>query len=358
MSKQKRLGRGLEALLGRGPAPAGPLPATPDPYEKKSELPPPEPEMAVPPVIATPPRMEEPAADAPVQAEPVPADPPVDAQAPSSTIDIDRIDSNKSQPRKDFDARELDALSESIADHGLLQPVVVRRVEDRYELIAGERRLRAAKQAGWSEVPANVIEADDRKSAELAIVENMQRKDLNPLEKAASFQRYIEQYSCTQEELAGRLKMNRSTVANMIRLLELPEEVKEALRHSKITQGHARSLLPLGEEQEQVKFCNRIQRERLSVRQTETLVQETIKEADGNALGVVSQDGKSTRQRGVQSEHIAALEQELRSALGTKVKITQNARGRGKLVIHFGNHQEFERLRDQLSGPSMKSKAG
>ncbi len=352
MSKQKRLGRGLEALLGRGPAPAGPLPATPDPFGTNDQQPQEQPEA-----VDQSPTPEDAGDDSPAEVQP-PSEQPGDTQSPQRTIGIDQIDSNKSQPRKDFDARELDALAESIADHGLLQPVVVRKVDDRYELIAGERRLRAARQAGWTEVPVNVIEADDRKSAELAIVENMQRKDLNPLEKAASFQRYIEQYSCTQEELAGRLKMNRSTVANMIRLLELPEEVKEALRSSKITQGHARSLLPLGEEREQVDFCKRIQRERLSVRQTETLVQETIAAADGGGLGVVGQDGKTTRQRGVQSEHIAALEQELRSALGTKVKITQNSRGRGKLVIHFGNHQEFERLREQLSSPAATSKAG
>ena len=135
---------------------------------------------------------------------------------------------------------------------GCLQPVVVRRVDDRYQLIAGERRLRAAKQAGWTDVPVNIIEADDRQTAELAIVENLQRKDLNPLEKAASFQRYLEQYGCTQEELAGRLKLDRSTIANLIRLLELPEPVQDAVRQGKITPGHARALLPLGEEREQV----------------------------------------------------------------------------------------------------------
>ena len=328
MNKQKRLGRGLEALLGRGPTPTNLPAAIRDPH-------------------------------APAGQQPY-AQPAVDdqSQPPRTTIDIDRIDSNQAQPREDFDAGELNSLAESLADHGLLQPVVVRRVNDRYELIAGERRLRAAKQAGWSEVPVNVIEADDRQSAELAIVENMQRKDLNPLEKAASFQRYIERFACTQEELAGRLKMNRSTVANMIRLLELPEQVQEALRRSKITQGHARALLPLGEEREQVAVCDRIQRERLSVRQTESLVQETITAADSDGLGVVSHDGKTTRGRGVQSEHIAALEQELRAALGTKVRISQNARGRGKLIIHFANHQEFERLRQQLNGPGTTAKAG
>ena len=129
------------------------------------------------------------------------------------------------------------SLAESITAHGLLQPVVVRRVEDGYQLIAGERRLRAARLAGWIEVPVKIVEADDRQTAELAIVENLQRKDLNALEKAASFQRYLEQYGCTQEDLAGRLKLDRSTIANLIRLLELPAAVQDALRRGKITPG-------------------------------------------------------------------------------------------------------------------------
>ena len=140
----------------------------------------------------------------------------------------------------------MQTLSDSIERHGLLQPVVVRRVKDRYELVAGERRLQAAKRAGWTDVPVNVIEADDRRTAELAIVENLHRKDLNPLEKAASFQRYLQHYSCTQEELAGRLKLDRSTIANLIRLLELPGVVQDAIRQGKITQGHAAGTTTFG----------------------------------------------------------------------------------------------------------------
>ena len=177
--------------------------------------------------------------------------------------------------------------------HGLLQPVVVRQVHERYQLVAGERRLRAAIQAGWVDVPVNVVEADDRQMAELAIVENLQRKDLNALEKAASFQKYLDQYGCTQEELAGRLKLDRSTIANLIRLLELPEPVQEAIRRGKITQGHARALLPLGDEREQIEFCRRIQREGLNVRQTEALVQEMIDSADREPLATVETPAKN-----------------------------------------------------------------
>jgi ParB family chromosome partitioning protein len=276
-------------------------------------------------------------------------------------LEIDQIASNPLQPRQDFNTEELQTLAESIAAHGLLQPVVVRRVGDRYELVAGERRLQAAKRAGWSDVPVSIIEADDRQTAELAIIENLHRKDLNALEKAASFHRYLEQYGCTQEELAGRLNMDRSTVANLIRLLELPEPVQEAIRQGKISQGHARAMLPLGEEREQVAFCERIQKEGLNVRQTEEMVQEQVQQADRGPLGVIGRDGKPARARKGRSEHIAALEQELRAALGARVKLSHDARGRGKLEIHFQNHDEFERIRQHICAstpPSVQAQAG
>jgi ParB family transcriptional regulator, chromosome partitioning protein len=265
-------------------------------------------------------------------------------------IDVRKIDSNPSQPRQEFDPSEMQSLVESISAHGLLQPVVVRRVHDRYQLVAGERRLRAAIKAGWVDVPVNVIEADDRQMAELAIVENLQRKDLNALEKAASFQKYLDQYGCTQEELAGRLKLDRSTIANLIRLLELPEPVQEAIRRGKITQGHARALLPLGDEHEQIDFCGRIQREGLNVRQTEGLVQEMIDSADREPLAAVESPTKAAKPSRAKNEHIAALEQQFRTALGMKVKISHNARGRGKLVVQFRNHEEFEQLKRHVCG--------
>ena len=244
----------------------------------------------------------------------------------------------------------MQSLAESLSTHGLLQPVVVRRVHERYQLVAGERRLRAAIQAGWIDVPANVIEADDRQMAELAIVENLQRKDLNALEKAASFQKYLDEYGCTQEELAGRLKLDRSTIANLIRLLELPEAIQDSLRRGKITQGHARALLPLGDEREQIEFCGRIQREGLNVRQTETIVQETIDTSDRDPLATIETPAKPTRSSRAKNENIAALEQQFRTALGMKVKITHNARGRGKLVVQFRNHEEFEQLKKHICG--------
>jgi len=297
------------------------------------------------------------AAEATPTADPAPVEPSPPESSADSTgsgtikVDVGRIESNPYQPRQDFDPGELESLSESLRTHGLLQPLVVRQVDGRYQLIAGERRLQAAIQAGWTEVPVQVIEADDREVAELAIVENLQRKDLNPLEKASSFQRYLRQYGGTQEELATRLQLDRSTIANLIRLLELPEPVQESIRQGKITQGHARALLPLGDEREQVHFCQRIELEGLSVRRTESLVHESIEEADAEPLGVVREDGTTVRPRRLRSDHLAALEEEFRMALGTRVKITHSSRGRGKVVIHFASHEEFDRLRRHLCDP-------
>lgn len=329
MSKERRLGRGLEALLGM----------TGD---------------AVP-------------AGAGQALTSIGAKPAVPAEFASGDgllrLPLHEIEANPFQPRREFDEAEVDALAASIRSHGLIQPVAVRRVGGRYQLIAGERRLRAAAKAGWSEVPARLIEADDRLAAELAIVENLQRKDLNPLEKALSFRQYIERYGCTQEELAARLQVNRSTVANFIRLLELPAAVQQAVRDEKITYGHARALLPLGDEREQCDFCHRIQTEGLSVRAVEDLVQDAIHSADAEPLDVVNigtatPSAKPGRARPTKSKQTAALEQQLRLALGTKVDVRTGCKGRGKIVVHFTNHDEFERLFSHLAGPYQQAQAG
>lgn len=313
MTKERRLGRGLEALLGK------PLEDAPD----------------------------KPAGG-------------LAADDGRVSVSVYELEGNPFQPRRDFDEAEIDALADSIREHGLLQPVVVRRSGGRYQLVAGERRLRAAVKAGWSEVPAQVVDADDRQTAELAIVENLQRKDLNPLEKAASFQRYLECYGCTQDELARRIQIDRSTIANLIRLLELPEQVQQSLRLGAISQGHARALLPLGDEREQVAFCQRIIEEGLSVRATEAQVQEAIRAADTEPLAVVTREGQRRPAGRIRNEHLASLEQELRSTLGTKVDIRQGAQGRGRIVVHFNSYEEFERLRGYLCGEAhpQRSQAG
>lgn len=292
---------------------------------------------------------------------------PGGAQAELLHLNVHQIDDNPFQPRRDFGEAEIASLAESLREHEMLQPILVRRVADGYQLISGERRLRAAVQAGWTTVPARVREADDRQMAELAIVENLQRKDLNPIEKAMSFKRYLEQHGCSQEDLARRLKIDRSTIANLMRLLELPDAVLAALRDGQLAVGHARALLPLGDEHLQTEFCQRIIAEGWSVRTVETEVQHRLHDEDGSTLSILAAgleniDGASRkspgsdRSAGVKSkkpraaDQIALLEKELRIALGTKVEVRQGSRGRGRIVVHFSNHDEFDRLRHLLGG--------
>jgi ParB family chromosome partitioning protein len=267
-------------------------------------------------------------------------------------LNCDAITRNPYQPRQQFDEAEIADLADSIRAHGILQPLVVRRAGEGYELIAGERRLRAAQAADWRQVPVQIRDVDDRQMAELAIVENVQRKDLNAIEKAESFQRYIDQYQCTQEELAARVQVDRSTVANLIRLLELPADVKRMVQQGDISQGHARALLPLGDEQEQIEFARRIKRDGLSVRATEQGVQDRIQSLDGDQLRIVDADGNSRPIARPRNEQVASLEQELRTSLGTKVDLSQSAKGKGRITIHFTSHEEFARIRQLLTTPA------
>lgn len=320
MAKDRRLGRGLAALLGE------PIDENPT-YD------------TVPMPSVEPPK------------DPVPDAAASDVPTGVVPIDLSDIDENPFQPRRDFSETEIVSLAESLKEHDMLQPVLVRPQGNRYQLISGERRLRAAIQAGWSTIPARIRDADDRLVAELAIVENLQRKDLNPIEKALSFRRYLDQHGCTQDDLAKRLKIDRSTIANLVRLLELPDEVIHAVSQGQISAGHARALLTLGEELDQIEASARIQSEGLSVRATERLVQDTIHSEDGSVS-----IGNSTRptRRAAKSEQISSLEQEFRMALGTKVDLKHSASGRGRITIHFTNHDEFERLR-ALLGDSEES---
>jgi ParB family chromosome partitioning protein len=261
-------------------------------------------------------------------------------------LPLAEIEENPFQPRREFSSAEIVSLSESLKEHDLLQPILVRRVNGRYQLISGERRLRAAKHAGWTTIPARVREADDRLVAELAIVENLQRKDLNPVEKALSFKRYLDEHRCTQDDLAQRLKIDRSTIANLMRLLELPGCILDGLRQGTITAGHARALLPLGDEHQQVALAERIQKEGLSVREIERLVAEQVSEDEPEEADVLPGPGSKKR---TQSDQIASLEQEFRHALGCKIEIKANSKGKGKLTIYFQTHEEFEHLRAQLT---------
>lgn len=249
------------------------------------------------------------------------------------------IQENPFQPRRVFSESEIASLSESLKEHDMLQPVLVRIVNGKYQLISGERRLRAAIQAGWKTIPARVREADDRLVAELAIVENLQRKDLNAIEKALSFRRYLNEHQATQEELASRLKIDRSTIANLMRILELPEVIQEHVSHNRISAGHARAILPLGEEREQLDFCRRIIAEGWSVREAERRVSEFINQQDGPTV---------KPKRKVGNPQIESLETQAKRALGTAVQIKANGRGAGRMIIHFKNDAEFQRIFEQV----------
>lgn len=274
-------------------------------------------------------------------------------QNPASLVDIpvDQIDPNPFQPRRDFNAEEIASLAESLKRHEQLQPVLVRRIGGRYQLISGERRLRATMHAGRGTIRAEVRDADDRLVAELAIVENMQRKDLNPVEKALSFKRYIDQHQCKQEVLATRLGLDRSTVANLMRLLELPADVLDAIHQGTLTAGHARALLPIGDENQQRQLAKQIQQEGWSVRMVEAHVNELLRSEAGEEPGK-PEPSRPRAKRSV-TPHIESLQSELRHQLGTKVEIRQTSKGKGKITIHFTSADEFDRLRAILADQSL-----
>ncbi len=278
---------------------------------------------------------------------------PMESQANSSGIEtlelpVHEIENNPFQPRREFNHDEIASLAESIKNHQQLQPVLVRVVNGKYQLISGERRLRATIHAGLKTIRAEVREADDRLVAELAIIENLQRKDLNPIEKALSFKRYIEEHKCKQDDLARRLSIDRSTIANLMRLLELPQQILDWLTAGEVSAGHARALLPIGDEEIQIRTARKIMDERWSVRATESFVADLLKTEEDEETGKKVLNATRQRRRQV-SPHIEAMQHEMRMVFGTKVEIKSSARGRGKITIHFSDADEFERLRDLLS---------
>ena len=269
----------------------------------------------------------------------------------SYDIPIALIDRNPHQPRLDFDERDLADLAESIKKHGMFQSVVVRQTPDRrFELIAGERRLRAAQRAGWEKVPAHILVVDDRETAEIALTENLQRRDLNAIEKAVAFRNYIEVYGGTNDELAKRLDLDRSTICNLIRLLELPEEIQQMVRRDELTMGHVRTLLGIKEDR-QLEVAQKMRAEGWSVRRAEEYTKE-LKQDVSAVAGTNRRIGprKATIER---SAHLDEMESRFRSFFGTRVRLTANAKGKGKLVIPFSSNEEFERIY-QLILPRME----
>ena len=274
-------------------------------------------------------------------------------------ISVDRIERNPYQPRKEFGPEALTELAASIREHGVLQPPLVRALDDGFQLVAGERRWLAAKKAGLTTIPCRVIDVVDKTACEVALEENLKRSDLTDLEKAEAFRTYLDHFQCSIEELSKQLSMSRSAVSNMLRLLELPEPVKRALQEGKISAGHARALLTLGEPSDQLALCGRIQAESMSVRQTEAAAKEVLRERHGDeqsaeengtvetaADSPVSDEtiSMATPATDHRSNHIASLEQQLAELLGAKVEIRLKSKEAGTITISFGSNAEFEQI--------------
>jgi ParB family chromosome partitioning protein len=264
-------------------------------------------------------------------------------QAELIQIGVDQIDPNPFQPRRHFSANEIASLADSLRQHGMLQPVLVRAAGGRYQLIAGERRLRASIEAQLHEVPARVMMLDDQRVFELAMVENLQREDLNAVDKASAFSEYLSRYGGTQEELAGRLGVDRSTVSNLIRLLDLPSDVLDAVRVNEISQGHARALLGLPDGESQSAAYKRIIEEHLSVRQTEALVTTGIPTPSRTR---VRKD--PAHEIVIKAPHFLDLEQRFHRYLGAAVLIRPRNPDRGQIIIDYQTREELDRLASLL----------
>lgn len=269
--------------------------------------------------------------------------PSADDAAPTGVqeVAVDRIAPNPWQPRSTIPLQELQELAASIREHGLIQPLIVTAGEDGYELIAGERRWRAARLAGLARVPVIVTEASDRGKLELALVENLQRTDLNPLEAAAAYEQLVADFGLTHAEVAERVGKSRVTVSKAVRLLRLPEAAKAALADGRITEGHAHALTGLEEAQDCQRALSQIETQELTVRQTEALVRRL------NGAEVQPEpEVQPVRER---DPHDEALENAFREALGTKVSLSRRQRG-GRLVIDFYSDEELQAIYDAIVG--------
>src|SRR5262245_2043715 len=261
-----------------------------------------------------------------------------------ASLPVEHIQANPYQPRKLFDEDEIAHLSDSIKAHGVLQPLVVRPVGDRFQLIAGERRLRAAQAAGLREVPVTVVNFDDRQVFEASLVENIQRSDLNPIEKAQGFKDYLDRYQVTQEQLAGRLGMDRTSVSNLVNLLHLPEEVQSAVRQNQITLGHAKVLKGIAGPDRQVQLCKEVVMKGLSVKALELVARQQKAEAEAKEAATALRDVAPS----YKTAHVQTIETELRQRFAAKVEIRVKDKDKGQIVIGFETSEEFERLVETL----------
>lgn len=268
-------------------------------------------------------------------------DVPVAAELPLEDIDVDRIQPNRFQPRVDFNDETIRELRASIKQNGLIQPLVVRRAQNGFELVAGERRLRAIRNLGWEKVPAVIRDLSDEAMLVLALVENLQRENLNPVEEALAFQQLIDGFGLTQQAVAKRIGRNRSTIANTLRLLTLPVHVRNLLSAGKLTAGHARAVLAIDDEQGRMKLANEIVKLGLSVREAERRARKANRKAHaGNGVA-------GTRKR-AEDPVVRRATTVLGRSLGTGVEIRLTGRNKGEIRIPFHDAEDFERLLRRL----------
>lgn len=261
----------------------------------------------------------------------------VDAKGPETIVKITKVEPNREQPRKNFDEDALQELADSIKQFGLLQPILVQDRKDYYEIIAGERRWRAAKLAGLKEVPVIIRNYTEQEIVEISLIENIQREDLNPIEEAQAYKRLLTEFSLKQDEVAERVSKSRAAVTNSIRLLKLSDDVQQMVIDEMISTGHARALLAIENPEEQYTLAQKIFDEKLSVRDVEKLVKNLHKPAkpkklDDKALQAIYQE----------------IEEKLKQQLSTKVTVSSKGNGAGKIEIEFYNHEDLDRLLEMI----------
>lgn len=251
------------------------------------------------------------------------------------TVKLSMIEPNRNQPRKDFKEEQLQELADSIKQYGILQPLLVQKRENYYELIAGERRWRAAKLAGLKEVPVVIREYSQQESMEIALIENVQRADLNPIEEAQAYQRLMQEFGLRQEDIAQRVSKNRATITNSMRLLKLAAEVQQMLAEDRITGGHARALLAIEDPKIQVQLAEKIERDKMSVRDVERMVKLIARKPRAKTVGQPDEALELI---------FKELEERMKSAMGTKVIISRKDRNKGRIEIEYYSESELERI--------------
>ncbi|HJC65105.1 MAG TPA: ParB/RepB/Spo0J family partition protein [Candidatus Enterocloster excrementigallinarum] len=263
-----------------------------------------------------------------------------DGTAGEQMVKVALIEPNQSQPRKKFDQEQMEELAESIKLHGVLQPLLVQKKDGLYEIIAGERRWRAAKLAGLKEVPVVIRQYTPQESMEVALIENLQREDLNPIEEAKAYQKLIQEFGLKQEEIAAKVAKNRTTITNAMRLLKLDEGIQNMVIENVISSGHARALLGLEDPEMQLKAAKMIMEDKLSVRETERLVKRLIREAE-------EKDKPKKQEKNINFIY-QNLEERMKTVMGTKVTIHNKDKNKGRIEIEYYSEAELERIVEMI----------